>query len=175
MFKTIFSQTLTDLGELEGDYRAFNLKNDISQSTLTISIVAVSVLGALGTDAVVFKDRQDLFMLLVFARVAFALVCMATIWAVRRTKRVKSFDLLHLVWTLFVIISIILFKLTRPVNYLTSSFDVIVPLAIYLLSPLKIKYNSIFALGFSIATLYVDLSLALGLPPCTFKLRSRRS
>ena len=169
MFKTIFSQTLTDLGELEGDYRAFNLKNDISQSTLTISIVAVSVLGALGTDAVVFKDRQDLFTLLVFARVAFALVCMATIWAVRRTKRVKSFDLLHLVWTLFVIISIILFKLTRPVNYLTSSFDVIVPLAIYLLSPLKIKYNSIFALGFSIATLYVDSIFGVGLAPMHFQ------
>ena len=168
MFKTIFSQALIDLGELEGDYRAFHLKNDIAQSTLTISIVAVSVLGALGTDAVFFKDRRDLFMLMVCARVIFALVCFAAIWAIRRTKRVKTFDLLYMGWTFFIIISIILFKLTRPVNYLTSSFDVIVPLAIYLLSPLKIKYNSIFALGFSIATLYVDFAFGSGLDPMHF-------
>ncbi len=168
MFKTIFSQALTDLGELEGDYRASHLKNDIAQSTLTISIVAVSILGALGTDAVFFKGRQDLFTLMVCARVSFALICFATVWAIQRTKRVKSFDLLHVGWTLFVIISIILFKLTRPVNYLTSSFDVIVPLAIYLLSPLKIKHNSIFALCFSIATLYVDFAFGTGLDPMHF-------
>jgi diguanylate cyclase (GGDEF)-like protein len=71
-------------------------------------------------------------------------------------------------WSLFVIVSITLFKFTRPVNYLTSSFDVIVPLAIYLLSPLKIKYNSIFALGFSIGTLYVDLFFGRGLDPMHF-------
>jgi len=168
MFKTIFSQALTDLGELEGDYRAFHLKNDIAQSTLTISIVAASILGALGTDAVLFKDRRDLFMLMVCARIFFALVCMAVIWAIRRTKRVKNFDLLHIWWTLFVIISIILFKLTRPINYLTASFDVIVPLAIYLLSPIKIKHNSIFALVFSIATLYVDFAFGTGLDPTHF-------
>ena len=168
MFKTIFSQILTDLGELEGDYRAYHLKNDIAQSTLTISIVAVSVLGALGTDAVFFRGRQDLLMLMVGARVAFALICIGVIWAIRRTKRVKDFDLLHMGWTLFVIVSIILFKFTRPVNYLTSSFDVIVPLAIYLLSPLKTKLNSIFALCFSIATLYVDFAFGTGLDPMHF-------
>ena len=168
MFKTIFSQALTDLGELEGDYRAFHLKNDIAQSMLTISIVAVSILGALGTDAVFFRGRQNLFMLMICARITFALICIAAVWALRRMKRVKNFDLLHMGWTLFVIISIILFKLTRPVNYLTSSFDVIVPLAIYLLSPLKIKHNSIFALVFSAATLYVDFAFGTGLDPMHF-------
>ena len=165
MFKTIFNQALTDLGELEGDYRAFNLKNDIAQSALTISVVAVSVLGALGTDAVFFKNRPDLFMLMACARVIFALVCVAAVWAIRRTKRVKSFDFLYMGWTLFVVVSIILFKFTRPVNYLTASFDVIIPLAIYLLSPLKIKLNLIFALGFSIATVYVDVAFGTGLDP----------
>jgi len=168
MFKTIFSQSLTNLGELEGDYRVSQLKNDISQSTLTISIVAISILGALFTDAALFKDRQNLFMLMICARVAFALVCMAMIWAIRRTKRVKSFDLLHVGWTSFVVISIILFKFTRPVNYLTSSFDVIVPLSIYLLSPLKIKHNFLFALGFSITTIYVDFAFGTGLAPMHF-------
>jgi len=168
MFKTIFSQALTDLGELEGDYRVFHLKNDIAQSTLTIGIVAVSVLGALGTDAVLFKDRPDLFMLMICARIIFTLVCIAAIWVIRKTKRVKNFDLLHIGWTLFVIISIILFKLTRPVDYLTSSFDVIVPLAIYLLSPLKIKNNFMFALGFSITTIYIDFAFGIGLAPMHF-------
>jgi diguanylate cyclase (GGDEF)-like protein len=168
MFKSIFGQPLTDLGELEGDYRAYHLKNDIAQSALTISIVVVSILGALGTDAVFFRDRRDLFMLMVCARIIFALICMAAIWALRRTKRVKDYDLLHMGWTLFVIVAITLFKFTRPVNYLTSSFDVIVPLAIYLLSPLKIKHNSILALGFSIGTLYVDFSFGSGLDPLHF-------
>jgi len=169
MLKTVFSQILIDLGELEGDYRAFHLKNDIAQGTITIGIVGLSVLGALGTDFILLKDNPQLFILMVCARVLFALVCAATIWAMGRIEKVRNFDLLYMAWALLVIVSVILFKFTRPVNYLTSSFDVIVPLAIYMLSPLRLKSNSILALVFSIGTIYVDFVFGTDLDPMHFE------
>ena len=168
MLKKIFSQLLIDLGELEGDYRAFHLQNDIAQGTITIGIVTVSVLGALITDFVLLKDNWELFMVMVCARVIFALLCVGTIWGIGRIKKVRTFDILYTVWVSLVVASIILFKFTRPVNYLTSSFDVIVPLAIYMLSPLKLKTNSLLALAFSIGTIYVDFAFGKGLDPMHF-------
>lgn len=38
MLKRFFGQFLLDLGEMEADYRAFHLKDDIAHSTLYMSI-----------------------------------------------------------------------------------------------------------------------------------------
>ena len=51
MFKGFFSQILVDLGDMEGDYRVFHLKNDIAQSILSLIIASLSILGMLRMDA----------------------------------------------------------------------------------------------------------------------------
>ena len=50
----------------------------------------------------------------------------------------------------------LLISYTRPANYISAPFDVIIPFAIYLLSPLKIKQTFALALAFSLGALYVD-------------------
>ena len=50
MLKKLSSQTLLDLKELEGDYRASNLPIDKAQSTLYMIIVNISAVGMLGVD-----------------------------------------------------------------------------------------------------------------------------
>ena len=40
---------------MEGDYRVFHLKNDITQSILSISIAIISMLGMLRTDAIALQ------------------------------------------------------------------------------------------------------------------------
>ncbi len=47
MFKNLFSQTLIDLRELEGDYRFFNLQTDKAQSILSMIIASISIFGLL--------------------------------------------------------------------------------------------------------------------------------
>jgi hypothetical protein len=52
---------------------------------------------------------------------------------------------------------------------LTASFDVIVPFAIYMLSPLKIKSTVALAWGFSVGTLYIDHFFKSGIDPITLQ------
>ena len=44
MLQRFHSRFLVDLGEMEGDYRVFHLRDDIAQSTLYISIAMLAVL-----------------------------------------------------------------------------------------------------------------------------------
>lgn len=43
MIKRFISEILLDLGDLEADYRAFYLKNDIEQTILSLSTAVISV------------------------------------------------------------------------------------------------------------------------------------
>lgn len=167
MFKGFVSQILIDLGELEGDYRVFYLKNDIAQSILSISVASISMLGMLRMDTLLFKDRPNLFTSMVIYRGGFILVSFLVMLAIRKTTKVRIFDRLLLGWICFAVLSLVLSNFTRPANYLTTAFDIIVPFAIYALSPLKLFQNVMLAFGYSAGTLYIDHFFKVGVDPMT--------
>ena len=167
MFRGFFSQILIDLGELEGDYRVFHLKNDITQSILSISIATISMLGMLRTDVLLFAGRSDLFLKMALYRAGFIVVSIVVMFVINKTTKVRIFDRLVLGWISFAVLSILLFNFTRPANYLTTAFDIIVPFAIYALSPLKLFQNIMLAFAYSVGTLYVDHVFKIGVDPLT--------
>lgn len=167
MFKKILRRFLADLGEMEGDYRVFYLKDDIAYSTLYISVAILGVLSMLGMDILLFKDRPDLFTWLVLARVVFTLVSILVIAALWKTSRVRVFDRTILGWLIFTVLFFLLHNFTRPTNSLTTIIDVFVPFAIYIFSPLKIVSTIALAFGFSVGTIYVDHVYKAGIDPVT--------
>ena len=162
MFKKLFSQILLDLRELEGDYRAFYFQIDKEQSILSLLIASISILALLRVDGILFINRGDLFMRMGLIRGSFVLSTLLVIVAIIKSIRVKSFDRLVLGWLAVLILFLLLFNFTRPANYLTTVFDIIVVFAIYLLSPLRFSTNLLLALAFSAGTLYVDHFLKTG-------------
>ena len=167
MLKRILSRFLVDLGEMEGDYRVFYLKDDIAYSTLYVSITAVSVLSLLRVDALLFKDRPDMFMWLILYRGSFILISIVVIVALWRTNKVRAYDRIIFGWLALTVLFLLLFNFTRPANFLTTIFDVIVPITIYIFSPLKIFYNILLAFGFSVGTLYINHVYKTGIDPIT--------
>lgn len=155
MLKKLFGNALTDLGNLEGDYRVSQLKNDISQSILYMTIVALSNLALLRVDAILFKGRMDLFLWMSAYRLGYAAVTALFGVFMKRTARVRTFDRLMSGWILFTIAFLISINFTRPSDYLMTSFDTLVPFVIYVLSPLRIQKTAALALVFSFGTLLV--------------------
>jgi len=167
MLQKFLHQFLLDLGELEGDYRTFYLKDDIRQSSFYIVIATISVLSMIAKDAALYQARPDLALWLIFYRTGFALVSILVLIAIRRTVNVKVYDRLMRGWLAFVILFLLLFNFTRPVNFLTASYDVILPLSIYIVSPLKIFHSFALAFGFSTGILYIDYFYKTGIDPAT--------
>jgi len=163
MFQALSSQILTNLGELEGDYRAFHLKNDIAQSILSFSIASISMLAMLRSDSFFFKDNPDLFMIMAISRIIYFLITIFVMIVTLKTTKVRTFDRLVSGWLFFTVVYIVLFDFTRPSDYITTSFAIIVPFAIYMLSPLKISTNFLLALGFSAGILIVEYFLKAGI------------
>jgi len=165
VFKRIFGDIQTDLGNLEGDYRVAHLRADISQSILYMTIIGISILLMLRVDAILFKDDPHLFVLMIWYRGVYVLITFATGLVLRQITKVRDYDRLTFGWMMFTVIFILLLNFTRPVNYLSTSFDIIVPFAIYLLSPLKLKHTFALAAGFSLGTMYVDFFHKSGVDP----------
>jgi diguanylate cyclase (GGDEF)-like protein len=165
MFKKISSQIFVDLGEMEGDYRVFYLRDDIAQSILYISVATVSVLGMVRMDGVLYQARPDLVMWLVLYRGVFVLASILVMIAIWKTSRVRVYERLILGWLTFTILFLLLYNFTRPANYLTTAIDVIVPFAIYVFSPLRITHNIALAFGFSAGTLFIDHFFKVGIDP----------
>jgi diguanylate cyclase (GGDEF)-like protein len=163
MTKRFFSEILLDLGDLEGDYRAFYLKNDIGQTILSLIIAVISVLAMLRVDIILFKDRPGLLMWLLAYRGGFVLLTLAAIFAIRKTPKVRVYDCLVLAWIVLMILFFILSSFSRPSNNLTTAFEIIIPFSIYVLSPLKIKQNFILAFGFTVAALSLNYFFKTGI------------
>jgi diguanylate cyclase (GGDEF)-like protein len=70
-------------------------------------------------------------------------------------------------WLSLVILFLLLFNFTRPPDFLTTSYDVILPFAIYIMSPLKTFSSLALAAGFSAGTLYIDYFHKTGIEPVT--------
>ena len=167
MLKRITGQFLVDLGDMEGDYRVYHLKDDITQIILYIFIVILGVLSMVRADALLFKNRPDLFGWLMVYRGGFILVSILVMLALWKTSKVKVYDRIVLGWLSFTVFFLLLFNFTRPANLLTTIFDVIVPFIIYIFSPLKIFYNILLAFGFSAGTIYIDHVYKVGIDPLT--------
>ena len=164
-FKNILGDFRTNLGDAEGDYRFAQLKGDIRQNLLHMFLISLSALALLRVDALLFEDRPALFRLMVVYRVGYVLVTIVVGIILQRTTKVRVYDRLVFGWIFFTILFLILINFTRPANYLTASFDVIVPFAIYMLSPLRIFQTVALAIGFSAGTLYVDYFFKFGVDP----------
>lgn len=163
MTKRFFSEILLDLGDLEGDYRAFYLKNDIGQTILSLSIAVISVLAMLRVDILLFQDRPGLLMWLLAYRGGFVLLTLIVMFAIRKTAKVRVYDRLVLAWIVLMILFFILSSFTRPSSNLTTAFEIIIPFSIYVLSPLRIKQNFILAFGFTVAALSVNYFFKTGI------------
>lgn len=168
MFKKIRSQFLVDLKEMEGDYRVAHLKDDIAYSTFYISIAILGVFSMIRIDRLLYEDRPDLILWLILYRGGYMLVSILIAVAIQKTGKVRVYDRLMLVWISITIFFLLLFNFTRPPDFLNTAFDVIVPFAIYIFSPLKMIYNVALAFGFSIGTLYVDYFYKSGITPLTW-------
>lgn len=165
MIKRFFSRTLIDLGELEGDYRAFHLKDDIAQTSLFLIVAIISTLAMLRVDVILFKDRPELFMWVLVYRGSFVLATILVMLAIRRTSKVRVYDRIVFAWMVLMILFFVLFNFTRPANYVTTAFEIIVPFSIYVLSPLEIKYNIALALTFTAAMMYANYFFKTGIDP----------
>lgn len=162
MIKRFFSEILLDLGELEGDYRAFYLKNDIEQTILSLSIAIISVLGMLRVDVILFQNRPELLLGVAAYRVGFILATLFVIFAIRKTAKVRVYDRLARVWIILMILFFILSNFTRPANDLSTVSEILIPFSIYVLSPLKLKQNFALASSFTLASLFVDYFFKTG-------------
>ena len=165
MFRNLFSQTLIDLRDLEGDYRVFNLQIDKAQIILSMIIASISIFGLLMVDMVLFKDQPEIFQWMVMYRGGFILLTVLVILVLTKINKVRIFDRLILGWLALTIIFLLATNFTRPGNYLATPFDIIIVFAIYVLSPLKLQTNSLLALGFSVGTLYIDLFMKSDVDP----------
>jgi len=165
IFKKLSGQRLTDLKELEGDYRSTNLPVDKAQCALYLVIVSISILLLTRVDQLIFKDQPDLFWMMVIYRLISIAFTLVIVFAILRADKVRTFDRLMLLWISATVFSLLLFNFTRPPNYLTTVFDIIVVFAIYVLSPLRIQTNILLAVMFSIGTLYIDRYLKTGVDP----------
>lgn len=149
MFRTLFSQIITDLGELEGDYRAFHLKNDIPLSILSCLIASVSILGMLRMDTILLQDSPSLLAWTAFSRIAYVTITIPFMIAMLNSVRVRRFDQLACGWLIFTVGYLLIANLARPSDYSTASFAIVVPFAIYMLSPLRLSTNFTLAFVFS--------------------------
>jgi len=170
MVKIFWRQFLLDLGELEGEYRAFHLKDDIRQSSFYIILATVGVAIMAGADAIFYRKWPDLIFWMVLYRGGFVFISILMLVLIRRTTRVKIYDRLMLVWLGLVALFLLLFNFTRPAHFLTTAYDVILSLAIYMISPLKISYSFALAFGFSMGILYIDYFHKTGIDPVTLNM-----
>ena len=170
MLKRFLRQFLLDLGDMEGEYRAFHLKDDIRQSRFYILIAIIGVLSMMGTETVSYENRPGLFFWLILYRLGFAFASVLILIVLWKPTKVRKYDRLMLGWMSLVILFLLLFNFTRPADFLTTSYDVILPFAIYIISPLQIFYTFALAFGFTVGTLYIDFFHKTGIDPATLKM-----
>lgn len=156
MLKRISSQFLVDLGDMEGDYRVFYLKDDISYSSLYISIAILGALSMFTMDGLLYPARLNLNWWLILLRGGYIVVSILIVRGIRKTTRVKAYDRLVFAWILLTILFLLVFKFTRPAAFLRPAFYIIVPVGIYVFSPFRINHTAALALGYSVGTLLID-------------------
>ena len=126
MLKRLFGDILTDLGDLEGDYRVAQLRTDISHSLLYMFVFSAGILVMLWVDAMLFRDRPSLFLWMIALRGAYVIVTALFGFILNKTTGVRVFDHLMFGWMLFTIIFLTLLNFTRPADYIATPLDVLI-------------------------------------------------
>lgn len=156
MLKTMLRRFRVDLGEAEADYRVFYLRDDITQSILYIFIASLGVLSMVRVDMLIFRDQPDVRTWLMVSRAGFVLISLLVMVVLWRTRQPNRYDRVILGWLSFTVLFLLFSNLTRPSDFPTAIFDVMVTFAIYIFSPLRILYSVLLALIFSAGTIYID-------------------
>lgn len=156
MLRNIRQQFLLDLGEIEGEYRASYLREDIQQSSFYILIAMISALSMIFADRTLFQDQPQLIRALTTGRAIFIVFSIVILIAIWRTSRVKVYERLMLVWLLVLLAGLLVLNWRRPPDLLTASHDIILPFAIYIISPFKILFTVPLALAFSAGSISID-------------------
>lgn len=154
---------LLHLGTVEDEYRREHFKGDKMQSVIILMSVAFLIFGMLRMDQVLFAGEQQLFLWMAAYRLIYLFVTSVAVLLLLRIREHEILDRIVFGWALMTAVYLVLFNFTRPANYLTTPFDILFPFGLYLLSPLRLKYNSILTLTFSIAIIIVDTIYKSGL------------
>ncbi|MEP7137366.1 MAG: GGDEF domain-containing protein [Chloroflexota bacterium] len=165
MFRKLSSQIITDLRELEGDYRVFNLQIDKAQSVLSMIIACVGIFGMFWVDWLIFSASPGLAWWMALCRGGYIIGTLLTILVLTKTNKVRIFDRLIFAWLALTVLYMLLFDFFRPLGYQSAVFDIITVFSIYVLSPLKLRSNIILVMVFSVGTLLINYFLKAGLDP----------
>jgi diguanylate cyclase (GGDEF)-like protein len=155
---------------MEGDYRVFYLKDDITYSSLYISIAILGTLVMSALDGLLYRVHPDLDWWLIPLRGGYLIGSFFVLRAIRGTRKVRVYDRFVFAWLLLTILFLLAFKLTHPADYLRPAFYIVVPIAIYVFSPFQIKQNIMLALGYSVGTLLIDYFYWLEVDPVVWKM-----
>lgn len=154
MLKRLLGDILTDLGPLEGDYRAANLKSDIRQGILYMLVASLGILTLFSTGSL---PLQIPFIRWAFAApLGYTIVTALFAALLYHAAKVRTYDRLMTAWLLFTL----LFRIIPNPDLITSSpaaalLDILLLFVVYLASPLSLRSTIAMAVGFSISTLYV--------------------
>lgn len=141
MLKRLFGDILPNLGPLEGDYRAANLKSDIRQGILYILIVTLGFLIPLITWAP-------------YAALGYAATAAAFALLLRQTTKVRLYDRLMAAWLILTLLFRIILQIIASFPSPFLLLDLPLIFLIYLAAPLPFHQTASLALTFSAAALY---------------------
>lgn len=156
MLKRISRRFLVDLGEMEGDYRVFYLKDDIAYSSLYVSLAVLSTLVMFTMDGLLYPVQPEIDWWLIFLRGGYIVVSILIVRGIRKASKVRVYDRFVFTWVFITIFFLFFLKLTRPAGFLRPVFYIVVPLGIYIFSPFRIKHNIMLALLYSVGALLID-------------------
>jgi len=168
MLKRLFGDILINLGPLEGDYRAANLKRDIRQSILYMLIVGIGILAMISADAALPQNQPASFERMIAYRAVYMAVTAVFAAFLNQTTKVRTYDRLLAGWLLFSLLFHTFLNLNPSATPSIVLFDIILLFVVYLASPLQYRHTAALAVGFSVSVLYIDHFISLNSAPALF-------
>jgi len=112
-------QIENDLGDLEPAYRQHFLNEDTDQAVIgmVFGLVSVAILSYI--DFLFYGFSPAFYQLLIF-RGLFLLLSLASIWILRRTRKIEIYDVCVFIWWLGLTVIILLVDYYRPSNYVQN-------------------------------------------------------
>lgn len=156
MLKRLLGDILTDLGPLEGDYRAANLKRDIRQGILYMLVVALGMLAMLSADALLYQNQPVSFERITAYRVVYVAVTAVFAAFLYKTTKVRNYDRLMTGWLVVSLLFRLFLNLNHSASQIITLFDIILLFVVYLASPLQYRHTAALGVGFSVSVFYLD-------------------
>ncbi len=163
MLKRLLGDILTDLGPLEGDYRAANLKGDIRQGILYMLVASLGILTLFNADVLPPQARPP-FTWATAAGYAVVTVLFGAL--LYNTTKVRVYDRLMTAWLLLTLLFRIVLDFITSGSSPLAYLDILLIFITYLASPLSFRNTAAMAVGFSVSLLYINhfIQTAAGSP-----------